>query len=202
MKKQVIVIHGGDSFNTYEQYLKFLRDWKINFESYCLGKKDWKATLGERLGPDFEVIQPNMPNKQNAKYLEWKIWFEKFIPFLEPEVTLIGHSLGGLFLAKYLFENKFPRKIKGVFLVAAVYDYEDEHSYLADFTLPKELSLFEKQANKIFLYHSKDDNVVPFADFEKYQNELKGAVVRAFQDRGHFNQEELPEIVKDIKSLY
>ena len=105
MKKQVVVIHGGDTFKTYEQYLRFLKRFDIDFERYRSGKNDWKTNLREALGEEYEVIAPVMPNKNNAKYPEWQIWFEKFIPFLNGEIILVGHSLGGTFIAKYLSEK-------------------------------------------------------------------------------------------------
>lgn len=204
MKKQIIVIHGGDAFNTYEEYLAFLKDLQLDFEKYRTHTKDWKATLGEKLGSEFEVILPDMPNKRNAKYLEWKIWFEKFIPYFEPEVVLIGHSMGGIFLTKYLSENKFPKTIRATFLVAAPYDYEAEgtENWLADFALSKDLSKLTEQGGKIFIYHSKDDPFVPFADFEKYKRALAGAETMTFEDRGHFRQTEFPELISNIKKLY
>lgn len=201
MKRQIIIIHGGDTFNTYEEYLKFLKDWQIDFEDYRNGKSGWKKTLGERLGFDFEVIMLNMPNKINAKYLEWKIWFEKFIPHLNSEVILIGHSLGGTFLAKYLSENNFSKKILATFLVAPAYDDENSDYSMADFMLPENLNKFREQGEKIFIYGSADDPVVSSIDFDKYEKALRGITVRKFTDRGHFNQEELPEIVKDIKDV-
>ncbi len=199
MRKQIIVIHGGDTFDTYEEYIKFLKEWQIDFEDYRNGQSDWKRTLGERLGDGFEVIMPNMPNKINAKYLEWKIWFEKFIPHFESEVVLVGHSLGGAFLAKYLSENKFPKRIRAVFLVAAVFDKDVEGYPLVSFSLPQNLDL---QTDKIYLYHSKDDPVVPFADLDKYKKKLKKSMGREFNDRGHFNQEEFPELIQDIKNVF
>ncbi len=199
MKHQIFVIHGGDTFDTYDMYLNFLKNWEIDFGRYLADKRDWKENVAAGLGSDFEVIRPDMPNKRNAQYSEWKIWFEKFIPHFEPEVVLVGHSLGGAFLAKYLSENKFPRTIKAVFLIAAVFDADMEGYPLASFTLPEKLDL---QADKIYLYHSKDDPVVPFADLAKFQAKLHGAVARVFTDRGHFNQEELPELVEDIKNCF
>lgn len=143
-----------------------------------------------------------MPNKQNAKYAEWKVWFETMVSCLESEVIFIGHSLGAIFLPKYLSENKFPKTIRATFLVAAPYDDKDVEYSLADFNLTNNLADFQKQGGKIFMYHSEDDPVVPFADFQKYQSLLKGATFRIFKNRGHFDQEEFPELVKDIKELY
>ncbi|MDP2788526.1 MAG: hypothetical protein Q8O46_00530 [bacterium] len=50
-------------------------------------------------------------------------------------------------------------------------------------------------------YHSKDDPVVPFAEMEKYKTKLLEAKFSIFEDRGHFGQEEFPEIIKDIQTL-
>lgn len=98
---------------------------------------------------------------------------------------------------KYLSENIFPKKIKGVFLVASPYDDSPDYS-LSDFALPKKLNL---QTQHTMIYHSEDDDVVPVADLNKYGQSLPNATIKQFKDRRHFNQEEFPELVKDIKSL-
>jgi len=199
MKKQVVVIHGGDTFDTYEEWFEYLKKKPLNFERIKSPQGDWKDGLGEKLGSDFEMVFPQMPNKQNAKYAEWKIWFETIIPYLEPEVMLIGHSLGGIFIPKYLSENKFPKTIRATFLVAAPYDDKDSEYTLGDFALPSDVSGFERQGGKIFMYQSEDDPMVPFSDFLKYQKVLPAATFRTFKDRAHFDQKEFPEIVEDIK---
>jgi uncharacterized protein len=198
MKKQVLVIGGGDTFETHDKYLDFLRNFEIDIERYKSDKHDWKPWLRQSLGEDYEVILPIMPNKSNAQFEEWKLWFEKLIPFLRDDVILIGHSLGAAFLAKYLSENSFPRKIKAVFIVGAVYDKDDEGRSIASFTLPTRLNL---QTENIYLYHSKDDPVVPFSALEQYSKLLPSAQKRIFEDRGHFNQEEFPELARDISNL-
>ncbi len=201
MPQQIVIIHGGDTFETYEEYLKFLKSYDINFERLRLGRQDWKKNLRDVLGSGYEVIAPTMPSIRNAKYLEWKIWFEKLLPYLQEEVILIGHSLGGTFLAKYLAENKFPKRLKAVFLVAPCYDGEGTDYSLADFSLPQSLAGLGEQAPKLFIYHSEDDKVVPFPNLKKFQAQLPNAVVRVFTNRGHFNQEELPELVGDVRNL-
>jgi len=197
--KQVIIIHGGDTFETYDEYLSFLKNFEVDISYFK--KKGWKNSFQEKVGNDFEVIAPKMPNKENAKYLEWKIWFEKILPQLNNELILIGHSLGGIFLAKYLSENKLSKKVVATLLVAAPFDSSDAEYTLADFVLPDDLTLFEEQGGSIILYHSKDDPVVPFVDLNKYIAKLKAARAVVFEDRGHFNQENFPEIVLDIKNI-
>ena len=195
MKKQVLVIHGGDLFPTYRSYLTFLINYKID-----LFRKNWKNLLSEKLGQKYEVIQPQMPNKNNAKYKEWKIWFEKYFPFLKDNVVLIGHSMGGVFLAKYLSENNFPKRIKATLLVAPPYN-RDEGRPLVEFVLPSSLKKFVKQAGKIFIYHSKNDPIVDFKELSKYKKALPDAQIKIFKNRGHFSGGNFPEIIKDIKEL-
>lgn len=198
MKKQILVIHGGNAFETQEQYLQHLKAKEITLNR--LRAKGWKDKLGEVLGQGYDVLTPHMPNNQNARYAEWKIWFEKIIPLLDEEVILIGHSLGGIFLAKYLSENNYPKRIKATFLVAAPFNTPTEHP-LVDFILTTKLENFSKQGGKIFLYQSQDDHDVRFSNFQKYQQALPLAKTRIFEDKGHFNLEKFEEIIDDIRAL-
>jgi len=204
MKKQVLVIHGGETFASYEDYLKYLQNYELDLEKIEEKSKGWKRHLQEDLGDEFEVIQPQMPSPRNAKYAEWKVWLEKYTPFLRDDIILIGNSLGAIFWAKYLSENNLPVKISQIHLVAAPFDNnnrEDCEYDLIDFNFSKDLSRVEKQAKNIFLYQSKDDPVVPFIDLEKYSKELPSARKVIFEDKGHFSIEEFPEIIENIKNL-
>lgn len=198
--KQVLVIHGGDTYQTYNAYFEYLKIHDLTLES--LRAKDWKSMLGERLGADYEVIAPRMPNSLNAQYPEWKLWFEKVLILLDQQVVLVGHSLGGTFLAKYLSENKVKKEILATCLVAACYDDTGDREYLGEFLPPKDKSLLAKQGGKIFLYHSMDDTVVPFSSISDFKKDLPDAAIRTFTHHGHFNQEEFPELVADIKNVF
>lgn len=200
MKKQIIIIGGGGTFANYKDYIIDLKNTKIDFER--IKNKKWKDTLGKNQGRGFEVILPKMPNPSNAKYLEWKIWWEKIIPHMEKEVVLIGHSLGGIFLAKYLSENKFPKKILAAFLIAAPFDDKGKEYSLADFKLQKDLSLLEKQSEKLFIWQSADDDIVPISDLNKYKKALPNANFKEFKNKGHFTQNTFPELVREIKKVF
>ncbi len=203
MKKQIIVIHGGTTFNTYKDYISYLKNNEISLER-LKPRKDWKDTLSEKLGNNYEILIPRMPNKTNARYAEWKLWFERIIPFLSKDIILIGHSLGGIFLAKYLSENTIPKKIKATILVAAPFDdneNENNRESLTDFILPTSLIKFTEQSKKIFLIQSKDDSVVSFKHLGKYKQALLNSKEIILNKREHFNQEVFPEIIDLIKSI-
>ena len=188
------MIHGGECFETYEAFLSTIQKWTMTLED--INRQGWSRTLGQAL-PDFDVYRPQMPNSLMARYDAWKIWFEKFLPEMRDGVVLIGHSLGGIFLAKYLAENTLDKKVASLHLVAAPFDPHIS-GYLADFVLPAELGKVTEQAAEIFIYASSDDTVVPLSDAEAYQNTFPSATLVRFSDRGHFNQESFPELIKNI----
>jgi len=104
MKKQIVIIHGASSFKTYEDYLTSLKNEEISLGALKSHKR-WRDTLSLELGDGYEVLTPRIPNSTDARYKEWKIWFDKITEFIDDEVILIGHFMGGIFLAKYLSEN-------------------------------------------------------------------------------------------------
>lgn len=199
MKQQILTIHGGNAHKSREDYLEFLRTRNVEKEDLT-GRKKWVDTLQKDLGNNFEVLSPKMPCSCNASYTNWKIWLERFFQFLEDDIVLVGRSLGGIFLAKYLSENDFPVKIKATFLLAAPFE-ENENEFLGDFELPESLEGLEEQGGKIFLYQSKNDPIVPFADLEKYSKKLPSAEKVIFEDKGHFLDPEFPEFVEKLKNI-
>ncbi len=196
MKQQILVIHGGDAFATYDEYIAYLNARAIDLHK----NESWKRKLTERLGEGYDVILSSMPNSLNAKYLEWKIVFEKYLALCDDNLILLGHSLGGVFLAKYLSEEKIQKTVRATLFIAAPYE-EDGGRKLAEFAITSSLDGVAAQGGKLFFYHSKDDPVVAFSELAKFQHELPNATYRIFEDRQHFNQEEFPEIVEDIKTL-
>ena len=117
------------------------------------------------------------------------------------KIILIGSSLGGIFLAKYLSENKFPKKIISTYLICSPFDNTLEgEDLVGGFKLKSDLSLLEKNSKNLYLMFSKDDDVVPISHAEKYRKKLKNADIIIFESKnGHFRISEFPEIVKMIK---
>ena len=167
-------------------------------------KKKWKYSLATVLWNDYQVAMIDMPNKNIASYVEWKIWFEKIFPFLQWDSIIIAHSLWTIFTLKYLTENWFPKRIKQLHLVAALIDDKEmpvEESYLWDFLFDiQKIPEIEKICDKIFLYHSKDDFCVPFSQWERLHEFVPDAKFEVFEDRGHINMEKFPELIQNIKN--
>lgn len=192
--KQIVIIHGGDSFDTHEEYLTHLRSTELEYDRIQPSKR-WKDTIIETF-TDADVLTPTMPNSANAQYVEWKIWFEKIIPFFGDDVRLVGHSLGAMFLAKYLHEHPLTSPIRQLILLAGGYD-EEVVGY-GSFALSSATGL-EKSAHEIHIMHSRDDFVVPFAALAKYRADLPKAHVHEFDDRNHFLDTDFPELIEILR---
>jgi len=198
-KPQIFFIHGGMTFKNHQDYLSYLKNREVSLEPKIRWSDEY---LSKKLGNDFEIIKPVMPLKENAKYNEWKINFEKYFPYLKNNIILIGASLGGIFLARYLSENKFPKKILSVYLVCPPFDNTlPDGDLVGGFKLKSDLSLIEKNCKNINLLFSKNDNAVPVSHAAKYAKKLKNANIVIFDNiKGHFKVAEFPEIIKMIKS--
>lgn len=195
---QLVFIRGGMTFKNNKDYLHYLKTREISLES----KIRWHGEyLNRKLGKQFQIIKPNMPLAENAKYAEWKIHFERYFPYLRNNLILVGVSLGGIFLARYLSENKFPKKILSLYLVGPPFDNTlSDEDLSGGFKLKSNLSLIEKNCKNIKLLFSQDDPVVHISHAKKYANKLRTATLIIYQSKnGHFKVSEFPELVKMIK---
>lgn len=88
----LVILHGGDSFDTEADFAKSLAESQVRFFE---DRTNWKTTFYRELSNHFEVLIPTFPRKDDAKYAEWKLTFEKIAPGFDPETTTyVGHSLG------------------------------------------------------------------------------------------------------------
>ena len=204
VKKNIILIGGGDSFSDREDFLQYLRTTDMRDLPSENDRKSWKQWVKAELGEEYYFDMPLMPNKENAKYDEWKIWFERHLDVVEESVLLVGLSLGAQFLAKYLIENDVKVDIEGLFLLAGPCGYFDDPDGMdcASFAFDQtDLHKIQDKVGKITIMHSKDDFVVPYDHALKYKEALPEAELVTFTDKNHFLVEELPELVEKIKSL-
>jgi predicted alpha/beta hydrolase family esterase len=196
---QILIIHGGNTFKNDKDYLRYLRTKKISIDK----RAHWYPEYLEKaLGKNFKVISPRMPLQDNAKYRDWAILFKRYFSLLSDKFILIGFSLGGIFLAKYLSENKLSKKALSVYMVCPPFNNTlSGEDLVGGFTLKNNLSLIEKNCKNLHLLFSEDDDVVPVTHADKYRKRLKNAHIVIYKNKnGHFNVPKFPEIVKLIKA--
>ena len=181
MKKQVQFIQGGGK-DAYEE------DEKL------------ADSLRNELGAEYEVVYPQMPNEDNPEDRPWMNQISKELNSLEDDVVLVGHSAGGAVLLKYILKETVSKSIAGIFLISIPYwGPEDEED--GEYTLQEGFAAQLPVGVPIFLYHSRDDEWVPFAHLEWFAERILQATVREFDGRGHQFNNDLSEVAAAIKNL-
>lgn len=178
MKKQILFIHGAGGYEEDEKLAASLRD---------------------ELGTAYEVHYPKMPEEDDSGYEAWKEQIIKGLSALTGEVILVGHSFGASLLLKYLSEEKIEKPIVALFLVAS--PYWGTQDWQAEYALEEKFATRLPKHSRQFFYHSRDDDVVPFAHLELYKEKLPQATFHEFDKRGHQFNNDLSEVARDIQKL-
>lgn len=155
------------------------------------------AYLQKQLGSDYEVLAPDMPDPEHPRYLAWRDQIEQELGKLDADALLIGHSLGGSMLLKYLAEGTYQRPIVGLFLVSV--PYWGNQDWELEYAVPEDFASHLPSIRQLFLYHSRSDEIVPFSSLRRYQEQLPQATVRVLDGKDHSFTEGLPLLAQDIK---
>ena len=200
MKQQIILLRWWTPKENYKGYYDFLEKYEIN--PYEEKSTKWSDTLAKDLWENFEVLEIQRPNKDFADYRARKIMFEKYIPYIQAWAIYVGHSLGWSFFLKYFDENpSLLEKFSKIILIApAVEDSEIE--LLGTFKPDLKFKNLKNYQNKIVVFASKDDFIVPFKEIELLQKKLPNIDYRIFKDKWHFLQEKFPELLNEIKNKW
>jgi predicted alpha/beta hydrolase family esterase len=182
MKQHVLFVHGSGGQGAYEE------------DGILV------ASLQNGLGATYAVRYPKMPLEENAGHADWKARIATELSGLDDDVILVAHSVGGAILLKYLTEEHVEKPIAGLFLLATPYFGGDANWNYAEMNLPQDVAAMLPAIPRIFLYHSRDDEVVPFAHLALYAAKFPQATIRAFDGRGHQFGNDLTEVAEDIRS--
>ena len=158
------------------------------------------SSLERALGGNFVVRYPRMPNEADPNAKSWKRNISVELSRLGERDFLVGHSVGGSIILKYLAEDEVRKPIVGLFLLAAP-SWDEDKWNLDDLKLPPDLAERLAYIPRLFLYHSRDDVVVPFAHLKLHGARLPQATLRAVDGRGHQFGNDLTDVAGDIRSM-
>lgn len=223
--KTLIFIHGGESFRTDIEYQKFLQDTYVKWQSVPWSpevKTSWKYEVAKQWHETWGVVyMPDMPDKIDAKYDEWKLIFKWILAKLVPEdeITLVGTSLGWCFLLKYFSEVSVipglirdPAKKDDLIDITGFLSSQEWQVLLRihqihllaacisewDFTPPESYESLKKLWNRVHIWHADDDRVVTFWVAQQLAQTLPDAQAHFFSSEkgyGHFHGlASLPEL--------
>lgn len=160
-------------------------------------------SLRQALGSQYDVRYPEMPDESNAPYEQWKQRVETELATMAGPVILVGHSVGASILAKCLAESALDKPVAGIMLMSTPFWGGDGWRYEGYQTLelPEDLASKLPQNAPVFLYHSHDDEIVPFSHLALYARLLPKANVREIDRGGHQLNNDLTLIAADIIGL-
>lgn len=181
-KKQVLFIQGGGD-GAYEE------------------DQELADSLQKALGEGSEVHYPRMPDEP-ATDLEWTAQIGNEIDHIGSELILVAHSVGASLLLKYLAENKVKHPVAGIFLIATPFWGGDKGWQYKGFTIPDDFPDRMPKGVPIFLYHNRDDEVVPFAHLALYVEKFPQATIHEGTSGGHQFDNDLSQVARDIQSLW
>ncbi len=181
-KKQVLFIHGaGEGAHAEDARLA--------------------ASLGEKLGSDYAVRYPKMPREDDPEYAVWKRSIGAELASMGDDAVLVGHSIGGSVLIRILTDGNLAGRVAALFLVSAPFWHDDEVWHWKEVELPRGAAELLPRDMPMFLYHGRDDEVVPFSHIGMYAQAFPRAIVRALDGRNHQLNEDLTEVAADITGL-
>lgn len=180
MEKQIFFAHSGGAQGSPGQ-----------------GSFNFVEWLRSSLEKEYRIHYPIIENPEEPTYGMWKSMFDKEFPKLRGEVILIGHSLGGSMLLKYLSEVKSKFQIKGLFLIAIPFWGEDGWN-VDDFVLSDHFSEHLPVLSTVHLFHSINDTIVPFQHVEFYKSHIPNAMIHKLNGDDHAFVDGLPKLVEQI----
>ncbi|RPI28364.1 MAG: serine hydrolase family protein [Chloroflexota bacterium] len=179
MKKSVLFIHGAGEGAFEEDRLL-------------------AESLQNALGLAYDVRYPKMVNEDSPEYVDWKAQIESELAAMEGEVILVGHSIGGSVLLRYLSEERVDKPVSGLYAIATPYWGADEYWNWEEVELPQDAAAKLAGIPHIFFYHSRDDDTVPFSHLTLYAEKFPGAVIRETDGGGHQFGNNLAGVAGDI----
>ena len=157
--------------------------------------------LREGLGTDYEVLFPTMPGTEDdPHYAPWRDRLSEELDAAKGKVIIFGHSLGASLALKYTAERGLGEQVAGLVLAEA--PFWGTSGWEREWALPEGWPTDESRLPPIFLFHSRDDEEIPFAHLELYAKRLPEATVHPLDGTGHLlDRGDLSEIVAAIRSL-
>lgn len=183
MKKKVFIIHG----------------WE--------GKPDsnwfpWMKTELEKENVEVHVL--NMPNADFPKMGEWVEHIQKTIGKTDENVFLVGHSLGGIAILRYLEYLPENEKAGGILLVAGFSESIGIPEIENFFEMPVDYAKVKKSVAKIVIINSDNDPYVPLEQGKIMEEKLGGKFV-VMHNAFHINEGEgffaLPTGLEELNKI-
>jgi len=171
--KNVIIIHGKPSKESY-----------YDQDGYTSSNFGWIPWLqNQLLTRDIMPNVPEMPHAYLPEYESWKREFERFD--MTPETTLVGHSMGGGFLMRWLSENTEASPARVILVAPSLDPLRSNETGFCEFEFDSAIT----DRTKLVVMTSDNDSDKAVMSRDMITNALPATDVRMFTGYGHFTPE-------------
>lgn len=168
--KNVIIVHGKPSKESY-----------YDADGYTSSNFGWIPWVQNQLVVrDIKVDVPEMPHAYLPEYTTWKKELERFD--ITPETTLVGHSMGGGFLLRWLSEHPDANPACVILVAPSLDPLRSNETGFCEFEIEQTLT----DRTKVVVMTSDDDSDKAEMSRNMIVTALPAADVRMFPGYGHF----------------
>jgi predicted alpha/beta hydrolase family esterase len=162
------------------------------------GSGPFVARLREELGSAYRVSFPLMPDPDNPQYEPWSERLEQALAEIEGPIVMVGHSLGGSVALKHLPGSDRRESVDRVVLVET--PFWGSSDWEAEWALPEDWPAPASEMPPILLFHSRDDEEIPFAHLDLYAKRIPQATTHPLDGNGHLlDRGDLSEVLDAIR---
>ncbi len=173
--------------------------------SYGNPYKNWIPSLSSQLRKRrLSCVVPSFTTPYKQDYQSWSTILMSYVKvgYITEHTTFITHSLGGIFIMKFLIDNKI--KVKKNITVAGFNNIQfdkDNSLYDSFYMEDEQLTKICELCNEIICFYSDNDPYISKEKAELFANTVKGKSVLV-NNAGHFNEKygykEFKEIIEYI----
>ena len=168
-----------------------MENYFIIHGSYGNPYKNWIPWLKKELSKrKINCIVPNFPSPYKQDYESWSKILKSYleIGYITENTTFITHSLGGIFIAKFLIRNNARiKKLITLSLFNQKKKKENNLLYDSFYIDNKELKTLKNCCFERICIYSDNDPYVPINEAENFANTIKAKKV-LIEQAGHFNE--------------
>lgn len=182
MIRQVLFVHGGG---------------EGAFVESAKAVESLRAALGE----GYAVRCPRMPNEAEPDFETWKNVITGELDDIGDGAILVGHSIGGSVVIRAVVGGSVGRSLACVFVLSAPFWHDDDFWNWKEAQLPADAAERIPDDLPVFLFHGREDEVVPVSHVEMYARALPRATVRRLDGRNHMLNDDLRDVAQEIIRL-
>lgn len=153
------------------------------------------------LGNAYTVHYPYLSGLEHLDYHSLKSQFQDTLSTITAQSLMVTHSLGGASLLKYLSEARNAPSLASLFLIAPPYKVKDGDWGTDDFALEVDFHRTLPIIHRLVVYHSRDDDFIPFEQHAQWSEKLPHADMQALDGYDHsFSNQAFAELPKAVRS--